>query len=86
VGAAYATSPVDEDTRTPDLPLARQIRLATGLQYDWNRDMTVGAAYEYLDAGRAEIDQAGGPLQGSLKGDYSPNVIHCFALNLIWKF
>jgi long-chain fatty acid transport protein len=86
VGAAYDTSPTDEDTRPPDLPLDRQIRIGTGIQYDWNNDMTVGVAYEYLDAGDAEIDQEGGPLQGSLKGDYDTNAIHFFAVNLIWKF
>ncbi|MEA3468301.1 MAG: OmpP1/FadL family transporter [Thermodesulfobacteriota bacterium] len=89
VGVAYDTSPVDEDTRTPDLPLDRQIRLGTGVQYDWNKDITVGVAYEYLDAGEAEIDQAGGPpinLQGELKGEYDTNAIHFLAANLIWKF
>ena len=86
VGAAYDTSPTDEDTRTPDLPLDRQIRIGTGIQYDWNNDMTVGVAYEYLDAGKAEIDQEGGPLQGSLKGDYGTNAIHFLAVNLILKF
>ena len=86
VGAAYDTSPTDEDTRTPDLPLDRQIRVGTGIQYDWNKDVTLGAAYEYLDAGDAEIDQEGGPLNGPLKGDYDTNAIHFFAVNLIWKF
>lgn len=87
VGAAYDTSPLDgDDKRTPDLPLDRQIRVGTGLQYDWNQDVTVGVAYEYLDAGKAKIDQDGGPLQGPLKGDYDPNVIHFLAFNLIWKF
>ena len=85
VGAAYDTSPTDDDTRTPDLPLDRQIRIGTGIQYDWYEDLTVGVAYEYLDLGEAEIDQAGGPLQGPLKGEYDPNVIHFFAANLIWK-
>jgi long-chain fatty acid transport protein len=86
VGAAYDTSPTDEDTRTPDLPLDRQIRIGTGIQYDWNDDVIVGVAYEYLNAGDAEIDQEGGPLQGPLKGEYDPNAIHFFAVNLIWKF
>jgi long-chain fatty acid transport protein len=86
VGTAYATSPVDDDTRTPDLPLDRQIRIGTGIQYDWNQDVTVGTAYQYLDAGDAEIDQEGGPLQGPLKGEYDTNAIHFFAVNLIWKF
>jgi long-chain fatty acid transport protein len=86
-GAAYDTSPVDDDTeRTPDLALDRQVRLATGLQYDWNRDVTVGAAYEYIDLGDGGIDRNDGPLKGPLKGDFSPNAIHVFALNLIWRF
>jgi len=48
--------------------------------------MTVGIAYEYLDAGDAEINQEGGPLQGPLKGDDDTNAIHFFAVNLIWKY
>jgi long-chain fatty acid transport protein len=39
------------------LLLDRQIRIDTAIQYDWNKDVTIGAAYEYLDAGGAEIDQ-----------------------------
>ena len=86
VGAAYASNPAKKRTRTPDLPLDRQIRVATGIQYDWNQDVTVGAAYQYMDAGDAEIDQAGGPLQGPLKGDYGTNELHFFAVNMVWKF
>ena len=87
VGFAYDTSPLDDfNNRTPDLPLDRQIRIGTGIQYDWNEDVTVGAAYEYMDAGEAEIKQTGGPLQGPLIGEYDTNVIHFFAVNLIWKF
>lgn len=86
VGFAYDSSPVDNDDRTPDMALDRQIRYATGLQYDWGENVTVGAAYEYLDAGDAKIDQQGGPLQGDLKGDYKTNEVHVFNVNLIWKF
>ena len=68
------------------MPLDRQVRYATGLQYDWGENITLGAAYEYLDAGRAKIDQQGGPLQGDLKGDYKSNEIHFINLNLIWRF
>ena len=66
--ATYDTSPVDDaDKRMPDLPLDRQIRIGTGIQYDCNEDVTVGVAYEYLDAGEAEIDQVGEPLPGPSK-------------------
>ena len=87
MGAAYDTSAVDDaDKNSTDLPLDRKIRIGTGLQYDCNEDVTVGVAYEYADLGEAEIDQEGGPLQGPLKGEYDPNAIHFFAVNLIWKF
>jgi long-chain fatty acid transport protein len=86
-GAAYDTSPIDgSKERTPALPFDRQIRLATGIQYDWSEDVTIGCAYEYLDLGDADINQEGGPLKGPLKGDYSPNAAHNFAVNLNWKF
>jgi len=69
------------------VPLDRQIRYATGLQYDWAENVTLGAAYEYLDAGDAKIDQQkGGSLQGDLKGDYKANEKHFINLNLIWRF
>lgn len=86
VGFAYDSSPVDDEDRTPDMPLDRQIRLATGLQYDWNENVTIGGAYTYIDLGDAEIDQQGGPLQGNLKGDYKTNHVNTLALNLIWRF
>ncbi len=86
VGFAYDSSPVDDEDRTPDMPLDRQIRLATGLQYDWNENVTIGGAYTYIDLGDAEIDQQGGPLQGNLKGDYKTNHVHTLALNLVWRF
>ena len=64
----------------------RQIRVGTGIQYDWNEAITVGAAYEYFDNGKAKIDQEGGALQGPLKGDFDPAAGHWIALNLIWRF
>jgi long-chain fatty acid transport protein len=86
IGFAYDSSPVDDNDRTPDMPLDRQIRYATGLQYDWGENLTLGAAYEYLDLGDAKINQQGGPLKGDLKGDYKTNEIHVFNINVIWRF
>jgi len=85
-GIAYDESPVDDEDRTPDLPLDRQIRYAVGAQYDWDDDIAFGFAYEYIDAGKAEIDQFRGPLAGRLVGEYDTNEIHIFAFNLSWKF
>lgn len=84
-GMAYDSSPMDDEDRTPDVPLDRQVRIGTGVQYDVSEDVTVGAAYEYVDAGSADLDLEGA-LRGSLKGDYSTNEIHVFAANLSYKF
>jgi long-chain fatty acid transport protein len=84
VGIAYDESPVSDSDRTPDMPLDRQWRYATGVQYDLSDDITVGCAYEFLDAGDAEINR--GALAGALAGDYSSNYIHFFNVNLIKRF
>ncbi len=86
IGFAYDTSVVDRADRTPDAPFDRQLRYGTGIQYDWNEDVTLGFAYEYIDAGDADINQHKGPLSGKLVGDYKTNEIHVLALNLIWRF
>jgi long-chain fatty acid transport protein len=87
IGAAYDTSPADSaKKRTPALPFDRQYRLAAGLQYELNQDVTLAAAYQYLDLGDANINRTGGILRGDLKGKYKKNEIHFLGVNLIWKF
>ena len=86
VGAAYDSSPVSQSTRGADMPMDKQIRIGSGIQYDLNEDMTLGAAYEYMAVGNSRIGQEGGPLDGPLKGKYTSNAIHFLALNLIVKF
>jgi len=39
-----------------------------------------------IHIGDSGIDRNDGPLNGPLKGDFSPNAIHVFAVNLTWKF
>jgi long-chain fatty acid transport protein len=48
--------------------------------------MTVGAAYQYMNAGDADLDVERGPLAGRLEGDYKSNDFHFFAVNLSWQF
>jgi long-chain fatty acid transport protein len=86
LGIAYDTSPVDDEDRTLDLPLDRQIRYAAGIQYDWSEDITLGFAYEFADLGSADIEQKRGPFAGEVVGDYDSNHIHFFNFNAIWRF
>jgi long-chain fatty acid transport protein len=86
LGFAYDSSAVGDADRIPSLPVDRQLRYAIGIQYDWNRDITLGLAYTFVDLGNAPINIRRGPLAGQLTGDYSPNHIQFVATNLSWKF
>jgi long-chain fatty acid transport protein len=85
VGFAHDSAPVSKFHRTLTAPFDEQFRYGVGLQYDWSERMTVGAAYEFLDLGSAEIANLQRPA-GTLDGDYSSNHVHFIALNMIWKF
>ena len=80
LGFSYDTSPVDSEDRTPDMPIDRQIRYATGVQYKWSNRLSTGAQFVYADYGKAKIDN------DLLKGDYKRNDILFFAFNANWKF
>ena len=80
LGFSYDSSPVDSDDRTPDMPIDRQIRYATGVQYKWSDRLSLGGEFVYADYGKAKIDS------DLLKGDYKRNDIFFFAMNANWKF
>lgn len=85
VGFAHDSAPVSKFHRTPTAPFDENFRYGVGLQYDVNERLTVGAAYEFLDLGDAEIADLERPA-GTLDGDYSSNHVHFVALNATWKF
>jgi long-chain fatty acid transport protein len=86
-GFGYDTSPTSSsDERSPVLPLGAAFRYAAGVQYDWSKDFSVGAAYTLIDAGKAKVNQSGGPLRGDLEGEYDTNFIHACNLNFVYRF
>ncbi len=85
-GFAYDSSPVKNGDRSIVLPLDRQYRYAAGLLYEMRRNLTLGLAYEYMDAGSAPVNQTGNSLKGNLKGDLKDDVFHIVALSLNWTF
>jgi long-chain fatty acid transport protein len=80
LGFSYDTSPVDKEDRTPDMPMDRQIRYATGVQYKWSDRLSTGAQFVYADYGKAKIDNQ------LLQGEYKTNDIFFLAFNANWKF
>lgn len=85
-GFAYDSSPVSEANRAAVLAVDRQLRYGTGLQYEVNRDVTVGAAWEFLDGGSAPLSNNRGPLAGTVQWHFSTNYLNFVAFNLNWKF
>jgi long-chain fatty acid transport protein len=85
VGGGFDTSPMSKGERSPNLPLDQQFRIGTGIQYSLAENVTVGAAYQYMNGGDADLDVERGPLAGRLEGDYKSLDFHFFALNLIWR-
>jgi long-chain fatty acid transport protein len=83
-GISYASSPVRNANRTPDLPLDRQVRYGAGVIYQWREDVRVGLSYEYLDLGDAKIGKtlAG----GFLKGEYDDNKAQFIAISVAKSF
>lgn len=80
LGFAYDTNPVNSEDRTPDMPIDRQIRYATGVQYKWSEKLSTGAQFIYADFGEAKIRNS------LLKGEYDSNNIFFLAFNVNYKF
>ncbi len=85
-GFAYDSAPVSKANRNAVLPIDRQLRYGTGIQYELNRNITAGAAWEFMDAGPGPFSNRRGPLAGTLQGHYSTNYLNFLALNIRWKF
>lgn len=85
-GFAYDSSTVSKANRVPVLPIDRQLRYGTGIQYEINRNVIAGAAWELMDAGPGPYSARRGPLSGTLQGHYSTSYLNFVGVNLIWKF
>jgi long-chain fatty acid transport protein len=85
VGIAFDSGAINDKDRVPVLPLDRQWRFGTGFEHDLTEAWTLGAQYTLVDMGQAPIDQTK-QLTGTLKGDYSPNILHALNLSIQKKF
>ena len=86
VGFAYDTSPLSHSQRTPAIPLDRQWRAGTGLEYRLSQKLSLGLAYEYLNLGDASMSRDRGPVAGKLDGKYSTNEVHFVDFTISYKF
>jgi len=84
-GFAYDSAPVSRANRLAVLPIDRQLRYGTGLQYAVNHDLTAGFGWTLMDAGPGPFSNHRGQL-ATLQGHYSTNWLNFVSLNIIWKF
>jgi long-chain fatty acid transport protein len=86
IGAAYDTSPMSVQNRSLALPMDRQVRYGTGIEYTASERYRFGLAYEFLDLGNAKVSRTGGPLSGDVQGDYGSNYVSFVLLTVTRTF
>ena len=85
IGAAYDTSAFSDGDRIAALPVDEQLRVGTGIQYNFTDRVVFGAAYEYLNLGKGRLEESN-KFGDTLSGKYSTNDVHFFNVTLNWKF
>jgi long-chain fatty acid transport protein len=85
-GVAYDSSMMDDDDRTPDLPLGEQWRFGLGTRYDWSEKLALGLGYTFLWGGDLDMDVNRGPLAGRVSGTYENASMSFINFYLNWKF
>ena len=85
-GIAYDSSMMDDDDRTPDLPLGEQWRFGLGARYDWSEKLALGLGYTLLWGGDLDMDVNRGPLAGRVSGTYENASMNFINFYLNWKF
>ncbi|MCZ6835079.1 MAG: outer membrane protein transport protein, partial [Planctomycetota bacterium] len=85
-GISYVSSAVDNEDRTPDIPVDRQWRYSAGFEYTWSEKIRVGMYYTYIDMGDNKINNRLNPLSGRLVGDYGTAEAHLIGLFASFEF
>jgi long-chain fatty acid transport protein len=85
-GVAYDSSMVDDEDRTPDLPLGETWRFGLGARCDWSESLAFGAGYTFLWSGDLDMDVNRGPLSGRVSGTYEDTSMSFINFYFNWKF
>jgi long-chain fatty acid transport protein len=85
-GIAYDSSMMDDEDRTPDLPLGEAWRFGLGARYDWSKKLAFGLGYTLLWSGDLDMDVNRGPLAGRVSGTYENVSMNFINFYLNWKF
>ncbi|QZE15741.1 outer membrane protein transport protein [Halosquirtibacter laminarini] len=80
-GVSYDTSPVEDQYRTPDLPLCEIWRFGVGGTKKLGEKMNLSLSYNFMYGPDNKIDQTS-PIRGDLVGEYDPTNVHTIAISL----
>jgi long-chain fatty acid transport protein len=86
MGFAYDSSASSSAYRNPTTAFDNQFRYATGMQYAFRENITLGLAYELADLGTAPMNFQRGPLAGRIAGYFPSNLVNFVAANIKWQF
>jgi long-chain fatty acid transport protein len=86
LGIAYDSAASSYTYRNPTTAFDRHWRYATGIQYAWRDNITVGLAYELADLGKSTMNYQRGPLAGRIAGGFPSNLVNFVAGNIKWQF
>ena len=73
-GGGYTSAAVDDEDRTPDMPVDEQVRLSVGVEYEINEQWRVGGNYTFIWLGDNDLDAQLNPSTGRVVGDYDAYV------------
>ena len=85
-GMAFDNSAVGTPMRTVTLPVGNQYRFGAGVQYAYSKKLTLGFAEEFLYGGEMPVYQAGGPVLGTVAGQFTNTFMNFFTLNATYQF
>jgi len=85
-GFSYDTSMATDATRPLILPLGSMYRYGAGFTYQKRKDLTLGAAMEFLYEGNLPIKETGGALSGEVSGKYENVSLTFLTFYANWKF
>ena len=85
-GFAFDNSAVGTPMRTVTLPVGDQYRFGAGVQYFYSKKVTLGFAEEFMYMGEMPVYQAGGPVLGTVAGQFTNAFYNFFTLNATYKF
>jgi long-chain fatty acid transport protein len=85
-GFAFDNSAVGNPMRTVNLPVGDQYRFGAGVQYAWNKRITLGFADEVLYSGEMSVHQSESPVLGTVAGQFTNAFLNFFSLNMVYRF